>query len=809
MIRNYFITALRNLIRNRIQAIIQIASLTIGITAFILIGLYVRSELNVDKFNEKYDRIYRLEYADRVGMQTAPGHMIKQQVPEVENVVRMVNWHGKDATVDWRYIPSGDSANERIITVEDNFFCDSSIFEIFTFNFIQGDPKSALRDPNSIVLSESLARTIFGDRDPVGESWNKFTVTGIFKDIKNSHIEINMLTSMVSFDSINGFKRGDPRYLNNWQPDLSYMTYLLLPKGADPADVERRINNFFIEEYKIDLESSGWEGFSLRPLEEIYFGPVLNHERNYCRHGNMKLLLVLMTVAAFILALGIINYVNLTTARASLRAREIGIRKVVGSSKSSLIKQFLVEAVLVTLVSSMLSLIMVWILLPGFNQLAMTDLTMAFIIKPEEWIMYLLSVITLGVISGIYPAIYMTGFLPVASLSGEQTRGTGSVVFRRVLLTFQYAISMVLIIGVLVLFKQLKYVKSVNLGFNKELVLNLNFGHWWWEHSIRDVFKNELLKNPNITGVTFTEDVMGGEQKLLSNSFTLDSVERAIASFGIDPDFFKVLEVDVLEGRSFSWDRPADYAFEEGQSNYWRQDMKIMINESAVDAFGLDQAVGTFGKLGGWFNMEIIGVVRDFNYKSLHEKIEPTMYFWGYWLGKANIRIAPGNIMATLDYIEEVFESVFSEPVFKYSFLDETYNKQYFRDEQTGKIISNFAVVAILLACFGLFGLSSFMATRRTKEIGIRKAFGAPVRSVFLLLCREFLKWMILSYVIACPAAWFIMNNWLQSFAYRTSIGPGIFVLAILFALIITFLTVSVQSLKTAITNPIDSLRDE
>lgn len=806
MIRSYFVIAIRYILRNKIQSIIQVLSLSIGITAVILIGLYANHELSCDKFNKKIDRIYRLEYGDQVGMPTAPGHQVKQQIPEVENVVRMVNWSGKDGSLSMKYIPINDSTDERIIEIEDFFWCDSTIFEVFTFPFVQGDPKTALRDPNTCVISESTARTIFGDRNPVGEPLGQYSITGVIEDVKNSHIEINMLMSIVSLGEHSPYARGDPGYLNNYLHDFSYMTYVLLPDGTDPIYIEGRMNDFFTENIP---GNSGFfaegKSFSLRPLKGIYFAANLNWEKNYCRHGNMKLLRVLMTIAVFILLLAVINYVNLTTALASLRAKEVGIRKAVGSSKPRLISQFLVETILVTVFSLLIALTMVQVLLPGFSELATTDLNLVSKVKPGTWFIYIISVIILGLISGIYPAFYLTRFQPVAFLSGKHVKGSGSVVFRRILMTFQFAISIVLIIGVFVIFRQLNYMKSADLGFNKEWVINLEYDWLGRDPLKRQLLKQQLLKNPNINGVAFSGGLMGGQLLSSTGGLTIRGIHKSCDMYLVDPDFFDVMEIKLLDGRNLSWDRTADYASERGD-----KPAKIIINETARREFELESPVGLFEKSGDETGFEIIGVVGDFNYESQHKKIEPCYYIWWSWLPTASIKVTPTKIPATLEYIKKEVESLNPEEVaFKFSFLDETYNRQYLRDERTAKIISNFAIVAILIACLGLFGLSSFMAARRTKEIGIRKAMGASVQSVFLLLSREFIKWVILSVVIACPLAWFVMNRWLQSFAYRTNIGVGTFILAIVVAFAIAFITVAWQSLKTARRNPVEALRYE
>jgi len=803
MFRNYFITAFRNIIRNKIQSFIQVLSLAIGITAAILIGLYAKYELSYDRYNEKFDRIYRLQWGDQVGLWSAIGHQIKQEIPEVENVVRLVNYGGKDRILYIEYIPSGDSTDRRSIAIEDFFWCDTTIFDVFTFHFIQGDPNTALRDPYSTVLTESMARKIFGEKDPIGEQIDRdYTITGIIEDVKHSHIEINMLSSMESLEAFTG----DTEMLNSYDSP-SFMTYLLLPEGSDPVWLEKRINEFFIEKWRENSPDYEPETrFSLLPVEDIYFTTGMEREINYCLHGNLKLLKVLIAVSLLILILAIINYVNLTTARASLRAREIGIRNVVGASKSRLISQFLVEALAVTILSFVIALTLVQLLLPVFNQLAMTDLDMDFLNNPATYIWALFSIIALGVISGLYPALYLTGFKTIRTLSGDLVTGTTSVIFRRLLLTFQFTISIVLVIGLLVIFMQLSFMKKADPGFNKEYVIFKNEYRWQHDQSKRRVFRQQLLENPNVTGVAFSSNMIGNEIELIWNGGTreLNGNIKQVAYMGVDPYFFDVMEIKLVDGRNLSFDRVGDY---EGAEEGYTQ--KILVNETFVREFDLEAPVG-YHKWTNGGTFEIIGIVRDFNFNSQHEKILPTMFYWSKFKSDVSIKMSPENIQSTLRYIRKVYLDMFDDAVeFDYTFLDDHYAKQYLRDERTARIIFNFALVAVLIACLGLFGLSAFMAARRTKEIGIRKSMGASVQSVFLLLSREFIKWIVISVAIACPAAWFIMNKWLQSFAYRTNISWWIFALAILIAFAIAFITVTWQSLKTARTNPVEALRYE
>lgn len=808
MLRNYFITAVRNIVRNKVQTIIQVVSLTIGITAAIIIGLYVQHEFSYDNFHEKKEWIYRIEFGKQVGQWSAIGHQIKQEIPEMENVVRILNWGGKDRILTLEYFPENDSLNKQTLEFTDAYYCDSSIFEVFTIPLIQGDPVTALKTPGTCVLSESTARRIFGDKDPVGESFGMgyITITGVFKDLENSHIDINMLISISTFPELAGYPRGHPNYQNEYN-SASYMTYVLLPEGMNHSHAEKRIDSFFKEKWKNSFNYDPANIFQLRNLEDIYFSSNLEREVNTFNHGNLGLLRILISIALFILVLGIINYINLTTARATLRSKEIGLRKVTGSSKPELISQFLVESWVVTLISFLLALALTWLLLLPFNDLASTDLNMQFLSKPAIWMMILLLVLILGFLSGIYPAIYLTGFLPVSSLSGEQVRGRGSVVFRRILLTFQFTISIILIICVIVIFRQLHYMKTADLGFNQELVVNYSFWLWQQDHSKRQLINEELIQNPQIKVVAFSSGMAGGEDLVFPDPLEFNGISKYTAWLGIDPGFLEVMGTRIVDGRNFSRDRPGDFVPELGESTY-----RILVNETFIREFELENSAGTVVTNRNGYPYEIIGVMNDFHFVSLHEEIQPTMFAWQRFLPILSVKISPVNINATLTYIKSVLSSIFpevNEANFRYTFLDETYARQYLKDENTIRIIINFALVAILIACLGLFGLSSFMATRKIKEIGIRKAFGASVPTVFMLLAREFIRWIALSVVLACPVAWIIMHRWIQNFAYRTTIAWWIFAMAILLAFIITFVTVTWQSLKTAQTNPVDALRYE
>jgi putative ABC transport system permease protein len=792
MIRNYFIIAFRYIIRNKIQSIIQVVSLTIGITAVILVGLYTIHELSYDKFNVKSERIFRLEYGNNVGQPTAIGHEIKENLSGVENVVRIAKYSGKGKI---EYITDKGKDTESKIEIHAQYLlCDSTVFNVFTFPFLQGDPRSALRDPYSVVLTESFANKIFGNKDPVGEdivlhgvTGNQvYNVTGVIKDVKNFHIEFDVLLSMVSLrewellQSLYG-----EHWLNAYNSGNQYFTYLLLPNPIDVSRTERDINAYFIEILKDKWFYSETFAFSL-----------------YCKHGNLKLIRILLSIAIFILILACINYVNLTTARASLRSREVGIRKVAGSSKVSLIAQFLVESIIISLVSFSIALTLVQVLLPTFNQLAMTEINLETFFQPATILISIAGIVLLGVATGIYPALYMTTFQTVPSIKGEQLTGITSVVFRRILFAFQFTISILLIIGVFTILRQLKYMKTADLGFDRELVLVMGHCGMNRDFQKRKVLKETLLRNPAIKKVAFGK-FPGKETEYTSPGiFEYNGIKKKLNYMNIDHDYFDQLDIKLLQGRNFSRDIQSDLNMES-------QRRGIILNETACHEFGMISPVGEILEYEDRFTFEIIGVVEDFHFRSLRHKIMPYCYVWSDPLEELSIKIQPHNIQKTIKYVEQVIKSMAPKSLFEYSFLDESFNNQYKNDKRLSKIISNFAIVAILIACLGLFGLSSFMAARRTKEIGIRKAMGASVGNVFLRLSREFVKWIILSVIIACPVAWFVMNKWLQSFAYRTTIPWWVFALAILISFAIAFFTVAWQSWKTARTNPVEALRYE
>jgi putative ABC transport system permease protein len=755
------------------------------------------------------------------GLPSAIGHQIKGNLPEVENVVRISERQGREPSLYFRYVPSGDSSHTKTFSVDNWYWCDSTVFEIFGFRFIHGDPESALKDPYTCVLTQSTARRIFGELDPVGvtlertnrghKSW--FTVTGIIEDVKDSHLKIDLLGSMTSHDSVRGNKpyewypRGHPLYLNTYT-NRDQFTYITLAKGTDPAIIQGRINDSFKDKAGEFATFQDGKSFSLSPLKDIYFSPRMKDEGSYRKFGNLERLRLLITIAIIILFLAGINYLNLTTARSTLRVKEIGVRKVSGSSRTLLAIQFLVESTLVAMISLLVALTLVQILLPSFNRISSMELTTDILLKWEAVISYLSLTVLLGIISGLYPAIYLSRMRVVPSGSDRYTRESGMLFFRGGLLTIQFAVSIILLIGILVIFRQLVFMKSADLGFDRDLIINVqhrsNFGDDWEQK----LFKQELLKNPRILGVAFSGSEMGNLAYTRGSDYEFNGIKNYCAVLPVDPDFINVMGISILEGRNLTYDIYRDYYHWDSAAE--SRVYSVLLNESAVSAFRLDSPIGNTGKILNGFNVNIIGVVKDFHFHSLHQKINPTLYIFGpRWFYEANVKIAPDAISATIRYMKKVFESVYPGYVFEYSYLDKTFDLQYVKDEQTASLIIIFALVALLIACLGLFGLAFFMAARRTKEIGIRKTVGASDRTIFILLSIEFIKWISLSVIIACPLALIIMKGWLQNFAYRTNIPAWIFAVAIMFAYGISFVIIAWHAWKTARTNPIEALRYE
>ncbi len=777
MIRNYLLTALRNMLRHKSFTVIIVIGLTIGIAIFGLVFNYVNYEFSYDRFNEHYESIYRLERGEWALHGTAYGPEIGQQFPEIENASRVSIIEGQGVTL---------KVGNRMMLMNDVVYADSNFFEIFTFHFVKGNSKYCLNTANSIVLTESTARKIFGDEDPMNKSIQVnnnvvYTVTGIIEDVSRFHLNVNGVVSFLSLKEV----YGNPNFLN--QHDMwNYYTYLLLKTNTDPDILVGKINEYYTNRFNDDE----FLQFSLRPLKELYF----THVKYDIPHNSASrpMLYIYLVVAVFILIIACVNFVNLSIAKATTRSREIGVRKATGANRRQLILQFIGESVLYALIATELSLVMMELLRPIFNNLVQRQLTLLSL--HWGWIVFLVLLIPLiiGLLAGIYPALYLTRFGAVATMKKEQTRGKASVFFRQSLIILQFLISTVLIIGTLTVYKQMKFTREADLGYSKDniVMLQMNpslYAHW-------QTFKDLLLSSPLISGISLS--TQSAENVSWQEAIEIDASNKQFTYLGVDTAFIPMMQIKISAGRNFQ-----PLSSDSG---------KCIINKAAIDFFGLKapvvgQIIGTSDR-----RMEVLGVTENFHVSSLHSPIAPlVMSLRGGWLSTVNIKVNHTNLKKTMKIIEAAWNKVCPETLFGYRFLDESYVNLYNDDMRLGRTFVYLALLAIFIACIGLLGLSSFLAEQRVKEIGVRKAMGDTTTGIIMLFSREFGKLVFLAGIMAIPLAYTIMNKWLNTFAYRVQIDVWIIIAACLITMVTALFTVIIQTRRIAVRNPVEALRYE
>lgn len=808
MLRNYLKTALRFMYRNPVQTFIQITGMSIGLTVFLLLVLWIHNQLSFDRFNEHFHNICRLEMVvknteGRATQSGAMGPLMKEKIPEV---IEMVRFRGFQEWTSLTYKPEGDTGRE--ITVDAKpISADSTIFDVFSIEFISGNPKKALIAPNSIVITETLANKLFDQENPLGLIVDNDQVTGVIKDIKNSHLQFDAISSLITLEHT---------YRDNQGLELediwAHPTYLLLAEGYNLNEVEEKVNRVAKEWFVYKFPDQDVPEFKmiLRPMKEVYFHEAMEIEDVRTIHGNRNMVYTFSAIAVFVLLLACINFINLSMAKSTLRAKEVGIRKVAGSSVKNLVFQFIGEIMLFILVSFLIAVILVLLFLPSFNNLVQVSLDFSILKHPQTWLITLLGIIVLTGFSGILPAISLSSFQPVIVLKGlkEGTWKRG-VIFRRALLVIQFTVSIVLMIGTLTVVKQLYYMKNADPGFSSERVVFFGFGPMMFqttENQFREkaeMVRQRFINHPDILEASHCYGIPGSHMQY-RGILEFNGMSEEVSYRSIDPFYLNLLEIPVIAGRSFLEGNEGDHA-DSSDTN-----IRILLNEKAVDLFGLEKPVGTTGKS---FNTtyEIIGVVKDFHFQSLKEQITPSYFIWNDWHYFMMLKLRGADMSSTMDFVEEVMNTsvLIRNYNFTYQFLDETLRMQYQSEEHFLKLIGYFTVLAIIIACLGLYGLSSFMSTRRTKEMGIRKVNGASVFTIFYLLSTDFLKWILLSFILATPVAIHAMNRWLQDFAHRTNLGVLVFIITVLLVLLIVIMTVSWQSLKTARINPVESLRYE
>ena len=803
MLQSFLTITFRILWRNKVISFVNILGLGIAMASVAFIMLYVQHETVYDKFNENYSRIYRLEGDDFAILPPSVGSLVNDRLPEVTRVARL--------TAGWKaYVSCSTETNpERTKQVEVNhWWADSTTFQVFTFPFVHGDPVSALRQPMTVVLTEGTAKKLFGDANPMMKTikfeGHEFMVTGIIRDVKNSHIEIDVLFSLSSIATIY------PEYdLNLTAPSawLWSATYLLMTDNIDKKHTEEKINQE-LKDINGTLFDTEFRRFHIRALSDLYFdGNATNY--SYGLHGNLNMIRTLLIIGVFILFLAVINYTNLTTARAAIRTKEVAVKRITGSSVNQLRAQLILESIIVSAIAFVLAMTFIQFGLPAFNRLTMINVSLREINSPSIWMGLAGGSLAIGVLAGIYPAFYLTAVQPVRLIKGQWLGSSDGAVFRSALMTFQFTLSIVMIIAVIVNFRQVRYAQNADLGFDKkQIVTVVTPDHIEDEFLLRRIFRERLLQHAGIDGVTYSFGNPGspvGDLPL----YEINGMKGSAKAIYIDNDYARVMGITFSDGRSFSQETSYDSI---GASTTGDGDA-ILVNESLVREFGLVHPVGQVihPQKDGNASL-IVGVVKDFHYRSFHEKIEPMILMRLNQPGNvASIKIASSDIPKTIRDIETEWKRMWGDaPIpFAYEFLDDTFNQLYTKDVQLATIIGYFTGLAVVIACLGLFALSSFMVSRRTKEIGVRKTLGASLIRIYFMLSWDFLKWILLAMLIACPVGWFLMQRWLETFAYHVTIEMDIFVMAAMLSIAIALITVTWQSLKAARANPVKSLRYE
>lgn len=809
MFSNFIKTAWRNLLKNKVFSFINILGLAIGLCCFLLITMYVLDETSFDKFNAKADRIYRVNSDIRFGgtdlvLPVTPdimGATLKKDYPQVEEYTRIYASSGA------KLVKKGnDFINESRVA-----HADSTIFRVFTLPAIAGNTNNALNEPNTVVITESTAIKYFGTKDAIGKTIETndntstlYKVTAVIKDMpKNSHFNFDFLFSMDNVDY------GWNNYLSH-----NFYTYLLLRPGTDYKAFEKKFLEY-TERYVIpqakhlmqissidDFEKAGNKlQYSLIPLTNIH----LYSDRSFelSAGGNIQYVYIFSVVAVIILLIACINFMNLATARSANRAREVGIRKVLGTGKRQLILQFLSESTFMVFIGLLLALALAAMILPLFNNIANKSLTISSLFNWQFIPVLVLLPIVVGLLAGSYPAFFLSAFQPIEVLKGKLKLGSKSGGFRSVLVVVQFFASIILIIGTIVIFRQLNFIQTKNLGFNKDQVLIINDAYALDQQT--EAFKNEMLQVPGVISGTFSGFLPVSNSSRNDNTFSTQPVMDAKTGFNmqvwrVDYDYLSTMGMQVDKGRNFSKDFGADST-------------AVVLNETAAKIMGFDNPVGkklyTFGDNQEVIAYDIIGVVKNFHFETLRQNIGPLCFRLGRSTGLASFKVQADKIPSILKQAEAKWKAMAPGMPFSHRFLDESFDDMYRTERRVSSIALTFAVLAIFVACLGLFGLASFISEQRTKEIGIRKVLGLSVEGIVKLLSKDFVKLVLIAFVFASPLAWWVMHIWLRDFAYRVDISWWIFVLAGVVALFIALLTVSFQAIKAALSNPIKSLRTE
>jgi putative ABC transport system permease protein len=803
MIRNYLKIAIRSLMRNKAFTLINVFGLVLGISFSTMLYTYVSNELSYDAFHPKSDRTYRILTQDKTipdnirtyGNTVPPlGPELVNALPEVEEMTRLYRLSGQVV------VEIGDAKY-----IERNWFTteDANFFNVFDFEFIAGDKATALKHPFSVVLQSSAAKKYFGEENALGKTINLqevglIKVTGVIKDIpQHSHLHFDLLFSKISVDE------GWEAYLNDWQRIGAY-TYVVVKEGKDIRDVASKTTALLEKHWGPDIK---FRATAFQPIQDIYLHSKDIQSGVEQEHGRLSYVYIFSSMAIFLLVIAAINYVNLTTSKASSRAKEIGIRKVAGAIKKQLIFQFLTEAFVITFVSMLLSIVMMNLCFPFFNSITGKNFHLSLTTIHEFLPALILITLIIGAMAGSYPAFYLSKLKPVATLKGQTTFTKSRLNLRTTLVVFQFTITIVLIISTLVIGNQINFIQTKDIGFNKDqlMIIDINSG------PVRERFqamKDEFSKISGVQHVAVSSRVPG-EWKSIREVYVRnaneasargDSLETYFMAF--DEDMLATYQLQLASGRFFSGNNEAD-------------SMNVVINASAAKAMHLDNPIGTVVRINsrnGEWNAHVIGVLQDFNFQSLHQKIAPLII--GYRknplqaIDYFTLKVS-GDTQVLVEEASKVCEEFDPETPIEYHFLSEQLNNFYVSEKKAGMIFQMAGGLSILVACLGLLGLANYHIERKTKELGIRKILGAGFLHLFWMVSLAFTRQIVLAFILACPFAWYIMHEWLNAFEFRTTLNAGVFILAGAIVLLLTLLTVSYQSFKAATFNPMDSLKNE
>jgi len=815
MIKNYFKIAWRNLMKNKVFSFINVFGLSVGLTCCMLIALYLYNELSYDSYHKNVERIFQLGTTfvkegkeDRTPNTPAPmAKAMQMEFPEIENGTRLLKMFADDRTLFQYTEPNG---NLRSFFETKGFVADSTFFQVLTYKFKEGDAATALLNPNSIVINEATAGKIFGKESPINKTLfissstigdADYKVTGVFTEAPNpSHIDAGFILSAGSASS-NGFYGQNDLATNNM-----FYTYFLLKPGTDAKKLEAKFPAFIDKRAGANLKAMGfYKKQFLTPVKDVHL--YANTSSNVSPPGSVTYLYILGSIALFTLLIACVNFMNLSTARSSKRAAEVGVRKVLGAEKTSLIRQFIGESVMMSIIAFVFALIFTKALVPLFSRLSAKEIFFSFQQHSVLLAGFLLLALLTGLLAGSYPAFYLSSFQPIKVLKGKITNSLAANSLRKGLVVFQFVISAGLIVASVIINDQMQYLRNKDLGFEKDqqVVIPLRSGV---AKNIYPALKEELRKNSQIENVGASMYYPGivnpSDMPLYKEGDNMNSAKRTFMNW-VDASFLQTLGIKTAAGRLFSPGYPAD------------TNLRMILNEEAIRKIGFKNNQDAVGKnvsmdwQGQTYRWEIVGVVKDFHFVDLHSTIEP----YGFQLinnQSFNYLVAhakTNNMGSVLQSIAKTWKQLNPNEPFEYTFLNDDFQKNYEADNRLAGIVRNFTIIAILISCLGLFGLATFSAEQRTKEIGVRKVLGASVDNVVGLLSKEFLKLVFIGILIASPVTWFVMNKWLQDFAYRTNISWLVFVITALIAIGIALLTISFQAIKAALANPVKSLRTE